>query len=80
MVVPLQVDIFQKNILLIVQYKYLKSCSKDFIFQNPILRTRSYGTGFIPQSSWVFHFHKTTLVWWKCFFLFLSFWGFEDTT
>jgi len=67
MYVPLQVKIFQKSILLIVQYKYLKSCSRDFILQNLILRTRSCGTGFITQSSWVFHFRQTTLVWWKCF-------------
>ena len=65
--VPLQVNIFQKSILLIVQYKYLKSCSGNFILQNLILRTRSCGTGFVAQSSWVFHFHQTTLVWWKCF-------------
>ena len=30
MYVPLQVNRFQKSILLIVQYKYLKSCSRDF--------------------------------------------------
>ena len=30
MYVPLQVNRFQKNILLIVQYKYLKSCFGDF--------------------------------------------------
>ena len=35
--VPLQVNTFQKSILLIVQYKYLKSCSKDFILHNLIL-------------------------------------------
>jgi len=62
MYVPLQVNIFQKSIVLIVQYKYLKSCSGDFILQNLILRTRSCGTGFITQSSWVFHFCQTTLV------------------
>ena len=28
--VPLQVNRFQKSILVIVQYKYLKSCSGDF--------------------------------------------------
>jgi len=67
MYVPLQVDIFHKCILLIVEYKYLKSCSGYFILQNPILRTRSCGTGFIAQYSWPFHFHQTTLVWWKCF-------------
>ena len=44
--VLLQVNRFQKIVLLIVQYKYLKSCSKDFILQNLILRTRLCVTGF----------------------------------
>ena len=65
--VPLQVNRFQKNISRIVQYKYSASCSGDFILQNLILRTRSCGTGLITQSSWVFHFRQTTLVWSKCF-------------
>jgi len=30
MYVPLQVKTFHKSVLLIVQYKYLKSCSGDF--------------------------------------------------
>jgi len=30
MYVPLQVNRFQKSILLIVQYKYVKKCSEDF--------------------------------------------------
>jgi len=30
MYVPLQVNIFDESILLIVQYKYLKLCSGDF--------------------------------------------------
>jgi len=47
--VPLLVCVFHKSILLIVQYKYLKNCSKDFTLQNLILRTRSCGNGFIPQ-------------------------------
>ena len=67
MYVPLQVNRFQTSILRIVQYKYWKSCSGDFILQNLILRTRSCVTGFITQSGWVFHFHKTTLVFWKWF-------------
>jgi len=67
MYVPLLVNRFQKCILLIVQYRYSKSCSGDFILQNLILRTRSCGTDFITQSSWVFHFHLTTIVRWKCF-------------
>jgi len=67
MYVPLQVNRFQKSILRIVQYKYLKSYSRDFILQNLILRTRSCGSGFITLSNWVFHFQQTTLVRWKCF-------------
>ena len=47
---------FQKIMLLIVQYKCLKSCSKDFSLQNLILRTRLCGTGFITQPSCVFDF------------------------
>ena len=65
--VPLQVNRFQKIIVLIVQYKYLKSCSEDFNLQNLILRTRSCGKGFIAQSSWVFHFHPTIMASWTCF-------------
>ena len=41
MYVPLQVKIFNESILLIVQYKHLKSCSEIFILQILILRTRS---------------------------------------
>jgi len=52
---------FQKSILLIVQYKYLKSCSEDFILKNPILRTRSCGTALITQHSWLFHFHQAEI-------------------
>ena len=65
--VPLHVNRNQKGIFLIVQYKYVKSCSGDLILQNLILRTRSCGTGFITQSSLAFCFHQTTLVWGKCF-------------
>ena len=59
--VPLQVNRFQKSILLIVQYKYLKSCSGDVILQNLILRTRSCGSGFITQHSWLLHFRLTEI-------------------
>jgi len=59
--VPLQVNRFQKSILLIVQYKYLNHVPEIFILQNLILRTRSCCTGFITQSSWFFHFHLTTV-------------------
>jgi len=67
MYVPLPVNTFQKSILLIVQYKYLKSCSEDLTLLNLILRTRSCNTGFIAPSSWVFHFHPTIMVGRKCF-------------
>jgi len=67
MYAPLQVNRFRKSVLLIVQYKYLKSCSGNFYSPELILRTRSCGTGFITQSRWCFHFRLTTLVMWKCF-------------
>jgi len=35
MYIPFQVNTFHKIILLIVQYKYWKSCSEDFILKNP---------------------------------------------
>jgi len=59
--VPLQLNRFQKSMLLIVQYKYSKSCSGDFILQNVILRTRSCSTGLITQHSWLLHFHLTEI-------------------
>ena len=65
MYVPLQVNRFQKSVLFIVQYKYLKSCSGDLILQNLILRTRSCGTCLITQSTCGFHFHPTIMVGWK---------------
>ena len=64
--VPLQVNRFQKSILLILENKCLKSCSEDFILQNHILRTRTCGTGFITQSSWSFHFRQISMIGWKC--------------
>jgi len=67
--VPFLVNRVQKSVLLIVQYKFLKSCSADCILQN--LTARSCCTGFITQSSWVFHFHPTKqttiMVGWKCY-------------
>ena len=47
--VPLLVNRFQKSVLLIIWYKYLKSCTKNFMLQDLILRTRLCGTGFIHQ-------------------------------
>jgi len=65
--VPLLVCVFDNSILLIVQYKYLKSFSKDFKLQNLILPTRLCGTGFIPQHCWVVDFYLTKMVRWKWF-------------
>jgi len=62
MYVSLQVNRFQKIILLIIQYKHLKSCSKDFIFHNLILHTRLCRTGFITQPSWLSDFRVTNMV------------------
>jgi len=59
--VPVQVNRLQKIILLIVQNKYSKFCSKDFILQNLILRTRLCGTEFITQPSCVFDFRLTEI-------------------
>ena len=57
MYVPLQVNRFQNFILLIVQYKYLKSCSSP----NLILCTRLFGTKFITHPSCVVDFHLTEI-------------------
>jgi len=76
--VPLQVNRFQKSILLIVQYKYLKTCSEDFIPQNLILRTRLCSTGVIPQPSWFFI--STWSIWWVGNFLYHRFTSFEGAS
>ena len=62
MYVPLRVNRFQIIILLIVQYKDLKSRSKHFILQNLILDTRLCSTGFITQPSWKPDFSVTNIV------------------
>ena len=54
---------FRKEFYL--SFRYLKSCSGDLIPQNLILCTISCGTGFITQSSWIFHFHPTITVGWN---------------
>ena len=59
--VPLQVIRFHKSILLIVQYKYFKSCSEDFTVKNLILRTRSCGNAFITQHTWLVHFRQAEI-------------------
>ena len=59
---PLPVNRFEKNILLIVKYKFLKSSSKHFILQNLILDTRLCSIGFITQHSWVSDFRLSNMV------------------
>ena len=67
---PLLVNRFQqKGILIIVQYKYLKSWSRDFILQNMFLLTKSCGTGVITEPSWLFHFCPIKMVGRKFFVL-----------
>jgi len=69
MYVPLQVNRFKKFILLVVQYKYLKSCSRRFYCPNLILRTRLCDTMFTTQPSCLFYFHLTEFVRRKWFVL-----------
>jgi len=52
---------FHKSILLIVLYKHLKSCSKDFTLQKLIILTRLCSIGFISQHCWVVDFHPSIL-------------------
>lgn len=66
-VFPWLVNRFQKSTLRTIQYKYLKSCSDDLIVQNLILRTRSYSTDVITQSSWLFHLAGINMIVRKCF-------------
>jgi len=61
------VNRFDESVLLIVQYRYLKSCSGNLILQNLILCTRSCVIGFITQYGLVFHFQLTESVRWKWF-------------
>ena len=58
----MKVNTCKKCILLIVQYKYIKSCSGDLILQNLILCTKLCGTGFITQPSCDFDFNLTESV------------------
>ena len=58
----LLLNISQKNILRIVEYKYLKSCSEDFILQDPILRTRLCGAAFISQHDRVVDFRLINII------------------
>jgi len=52
------VNRFQTIILHIVKYKYLKSCSEEFILKNLIRRTSPHGTALITPHSWLVHFKK----------------------
>jgi len=53
----IMVDIFRESILLIFEYKYLKS----IIHQNLILRSRSCDIAYIPQLIWILHFVPTNV-------------------
>ena len=55
-----------KNIHLSFSTNMQNHVPEILVLHNLIRRTRSCGTGFITQSNWFFHFHLTTLVWWKC--------------
>jgi len=61
MYVPLLANVFQKSVLVIVQYKYFNSRSKELILLDLILRTRPCSTAFITQHSWLLHFHPTEI-------------------
>jgi len=58
--VPLQVIRFQKSVLLIVQHKYVKSCSEDFILKKSDSphKTLRY---WITQHSWLIHFRQAEI-------------------
>jgi len=64
--VPLQVNRFVENILLIFQYKYLKSFSGDFYSpeSDPLHKIMRY-TGFIPQPSCLSDFKLKECFNWK---------------
>ena len=67
MYVALQVNRFQFFFLLIVQYKYLKSCSGDFYSPESDPPHKIMRYWFYYSISWFFHFHLTMLVRWKWF-------------
>jgi len=61
MYVPLLVNRLQESILVLVQHKYLKSCSEDFILKNLILHTRSCGIALITHHRWLLHFRQAEI-------------------
>ena len=65
MYVPLQVNRFRKSVLLIIQYKYLKSCSGDFYCQesDPPHKIMRYWLYY--SICWFFHFQLTESVSWN---------------
>ena len=64
--VPLQINGFQKSVLLIVQYKYLKSYSGDFYSPGSDPPHKIMRYWFYYSIQLVFSFPPTTLVIWKC--------------
>jgi len=64
--IPFKVNRFHNSFLLIVTYKYLKSCSEDFILKNLILRTKSCGTTTITLNIVGFFISaRQKSAWWK---------------
>ena len=58
---------FQSINWLIIQCKYIKSCAKDQMLQDLILRAPYCDTGFITHPGWLIHFHQISMIRWKCF-------------
>jgi len=67
--VPLQVNRFRNSVLLIVQYKYLKSCSGYFNSpeSDPLHKIMRYWLYY--SICWFLHFQMTESVRWKWFVL-----------
>jgi len=65
MYVPLQANRFQESILVIIHYKYLKSCSGDFYSPESDPPHKIMRHWFYYSSSWFNHFQLATLVKWK---------------
>ena len=68
MYIPLQVHRFQKIILLIAWYKNLKIMFWRFLFPRLWSSAQDHAVlVWLLNLIRFFHFHQTTLVWWKCF-------------
>jgi len=65
MYIPFQVNICHKSILLILEYKYLKSCSEDLILKNPTKSDSPHKTMVMillsTKLSWILHFRQAEI-------------------